>query len=353
MLLLLAIIVAFRSVSCAVSKESPCENRWENVTILYSQGLWASRGQAAKYVRSGIMVNGGQVTYGQANDILRGTMVDYPELAQVSYEWTVNPLYMAMQFATYLKTWWYWSWNDTPYHVHIGQTDFAGPAEVAAHREAWLAHNKVLDGKQYVNRVKKSDGTLSEARKTLVMFGSSRGASTVFTSVAQSDRWDRRHLALVVLEAPFDSVENTLRKQYGEDVGMGVIFPYLVQGLTNYSTVYPSPIRSAWQFPLDVPVVFVTSAADTVVHPNQTKNLMDRLRTRGHPAVHHLELEQGEHSTMALGDGADQKHYARFMTEMYERYVLPPVEQSVPVTTGVSKECTTKDVVTDDEEDAE
>jgi hypothetical protein len=279
-------------------------DQYENITTLFSQGMWASRSQAAKYTREGVMVEGQLVTYSGANDIVYNVL-EYPELRQVGTEWSFNPLYILMQCVTYLRSWYYWSWGEVGYHVHVSRIDVAGATEVAEHREAWMAQNWKLD-KQH--------------RRQLVLFGTSRGADTTLISVAISHPYERRHLRLVVLEAPFDSVEHALKYRWGSDMGQ-LVFDAMRQW-TNYSDTAMTPVMAAWHFPLDVPVLFITSAADTVVHRNQTRYLIDILKTRKHPAVHHLELEHSSHWAMSLGNGEDQIKYTRFMAQMYSRYVL-------------------------------
>jgi len=308
---------------------------------MFSQGMWASRGQAAKYCRGGIEVNGARVTYSNANDIIHNPVV-YPELPQVSYEWAWNPLHIVMQFMAYVKTWYYGSQNDTAYHIDLARVDVAGPNEVAHHRESWLAINRVLDQETQRGHPKK-----------LVLFGTSRGAATTFTSVAISTEQDRRHLSLVVLEAPFDSLEKVLEYQYGVDVGG--FFLTLVKQHTNFSETFESPARVAWRFPLTVPVIFVTSLADIVVHRNQTQRLIDILKTRKHPALHHLQLNHSDHSAMSLGQGPDQLTYVQYMADMYDRYVLPSSTTTTPETKPQSCESTAADIdalLRDDDIDA-
>lgn len=304
-LLLLATLVAVTLTSAP---------RYANVTTLFSQGLLSPRSQGAKYSKAGMVVDGDRhVTYPGANDIVHN-LVDYPELRHVGYEWCFNPLYILMQVLTYLRTLYFWSIGETAHHVYVSLIDIAGPMEVAEHAEAWRTYNWELD-------VAASHG--GPHRNRLVLFGTSRGAATTFTSVAISTAWERRHLRLVVLEAPFDTVEHALQHQLGNDVA-SLVYNNVVKQYTNFSETYLSPARAAWRFPLDVPVAFVTSDQDAVVHPNQTKYMIDILRTRQHPNVHHLQLRESAHHAMSLGDGEDQRRYVQFMAEMHERYVLPP-----------------------------
>lgn len=301
-------ILVIISFWCLVARcdDDDDDDKYKTIHTLFSQGMWASRGQAAKYCRSGIEVQGKRVTYDGANDIIHNP-VDYPELPQVSYEWAWNPVHILMQATAYLKTWIYGSHNDTAYHLLFDRIDVAGPQEVTHHRESWLAYNSEMDKLVHGN---------------LVLFGTSRGAATTFVSVAISEPHDRRHLRLVVLEAPFDSVENALKHRWGEDAQ-----PHLLHWLkqwTNYTENFESPARVAWRFPLDVPVAFVTSAVDHVVHRNRTQYLIDILKTRGHPHLHHLLLNHSGHSDMSLGQGPDQQAYVQFMSGLYDRYVLLP-----------------------------
>jgi len=311
----LSVVSSSNSPITGASTKNDCRLYYTTtLTTMFSQGMWASRGQAAKYSKAGIEVDGQRVTYSQANDIVYN-LVDYPELSQVGYGWTLNPLHLLMQAVTYCyKSWYYyWSQGEQGHHIYMTAVDIAGPTEVAEHAEAWRAYNHHLD------TVSKIADHGHGIKRQLVLFGTSRGAATVFTSVSLSTAYERRHLKLVVLEAPFHSVEQALHYRYGEAL-LGPLAFSLVKQYTNFSENFLSPARAAWKFPLDVPVVFVTSEVDQVVPPNHTKFLIDLLKVRQHPAVHHLRLENSEHSAMSLGDGEDQQRYVKFMAEMYERY---------------------------------
>jgi alpha-beta hydrolase superfamily lysophospholipase len=154
--------------------------------------------------------------------------------------------------------------------------------------------------------------------KQLVLFGCSRGASTTFISVATVEESLLASIRLVILEAPFDSVESVLAaSSYTPDLQL-----LLLQTFTKYSCDQISPLMAADTFPLHVPVAFITSEIDTRVPRACTQRLIDRLRERGHRQVHHLALKNSGHNTMSTGDPDDVAAYVNFVNELYKLYIV-------------------------------
>ncbi len=154
--------------------------------------------------------------------------------------------------------------------------------------------------------------------KKIVLFGCSRGASTTFIAVTQMTPEEQKRIALVILEAPFDSVNNVVHESSW--------VPALQMGLLNTFTSYNpndmSPLMAADLWPMTVPMAFITSNADTRVPKSLTQNLINRLRERGHDKVHHCELLTSHHAMFPVHNPVDQKHYFDFVVEMYLIYLV-------------------------------
>jgi predicted esterase len=166
----------------------------------------------------------------------------------------------------------------------------------------------------------------AEAKRTgshLVVMGTSRGASTVLSTVLTLDPELAGAISLVVLEAPFDSVEHVVRNTS--------FAPRLILALLQHLGTYAGPERHATPLrtidrvadasALKAPLAFITSKADRRVPALHTHALMDRLRQR-HPGltIHHLELAHAHHSAMSIRNDGDRDAYVRFMEGLYDRY---------------------------------
>jgi alpha-beta hydrolase superfamily lysophospholipase len=158
-----------------------------------------------------------------------------------------------------------------------------------------------------------------EARgRQLVLFGCSRGAATTFVSLATVEEPLLASIRLVILEAPFDTVESVLvESSYTPNLQL-----FLLQAFTKYSGEQLSPLAACESFPLNVPVAFITSEKDTRVPRACTQRLIDRLRERGHLHLHHLELKNTGHSSMPHTDPDDTRAYLNFVNELYKLYIV-------------------------------
>jgi hypothetical protein len=276
-----------------------CINTSDIVTI-YAQGNMASRAQCAKYTSNGILINGAQVTIPNAPDLLFNPFI-YPELDDIGYYWSWNPIHWFFQILSWMKTFYFNSYNETAYHVHLTEVNVAGKDDIRQH------HNAIR------SCVKKYPD------KNIVLFGASRGASMTLVGISTLPEEERSRIKLVVLEAPFDSVPTVLKYRFGEVLGSLCLI--LLEKIGKYDPSFISPIDAIENFPLDIPVVFITSLGDRIVHHTLTQNLIDKLQNvRGHKKVHHLMLHNTSHTAMSLGKGVDQREYLNFMNSIYLNY---------------------------------
>jgi len=227
----------------------------------------------------------------------------YEELNDVGYGWSWNPIHLIMLPVSLAQRYYYNIYDDAPLHyIQLTQLNVGGSEDVLQHQNALR---------------KAVEKDVLERGRQLVLFGCSRGAATTFTSAATCSNDLIQHVRLVILEAPFDSLQNVVEKTSW--------FPSLtlplLRNFTKYDDTQLSPLDAAEQFPLHVPVAFVTSELDDRVPRECTQHIVDRLRERGHQHVHTLELRHSGHSVMPISNDEDQIAYLKFVNSLYEKYI--------------------------------
>lgn len=271
----------------------------ESIVTIFGQGNGASRAQCAKYTSKGIMVNNQLVYIPNAPDLLFNPFI-YPELDDIGYSPGLNIFYYVHHLFSWFKTFYFNSFGESTYHVHFTEVNIAGRDDIRQHQAAIRNCSR------------------QNPEKNIVLYGVSRGASMTFLSIATLPEEERKNVKLVILEAPFDTVPNVVNYRSGF---MGPINLAILEMWTKYDPSYITPLDSVATFPLDIPVVFITSLKDRVVHHTLTQNLIDGLKKRGHPAIHHLMLTESSHTAMSFEevDEGNSKYY-QFISRLYRKY---------------------------------
>lgn len=275
----------------------------DDIITFFFQGNGESRAQASLYAGPQgikVMVEDDEVDVHCAEaPCLLHNIWQYPELQDVTYNpW--NPLLWVIKPIRSVVNW------------------YRGIEGAVAHAPVLREWNVggTSDVQQYLFWFRDLIATAPPSKK-IVLFGCSRGASTAFTAVAQMTPDEHQRISLVILEAPFDSVEHVIERS--------TWLPSLQMGLLNTCTAYNpadmSPQMASDQWPLTVPVAFVTSDADTRVPKSLTQNLITRLLERGHENVHHCELQTSHHILFPLHNPEDQQRYFDFVNAMYALYI--------------------------------
>ncbi len=270
----------------------------DTVTV-FAQGNGASRAQAAKYTTEGVMIHKRSVQYAHANPVVHNVW-ESAEMRDIGYGWSWWPLHWLFLAVSWLHFWWHGVEGAEPHYVRVTRLSVAGDDDVAQYQEALR------------------DAMRHEPQKRIVAFGTSKGAATVLVAVATLEADEQARIALVVAEAPFDTLPNVMRLRFG---AAAPLLYWLLRTLALVRHDQLSPLQAVARLPLTLPLVFVSSEADTVVRPLLTRNLVDALLKRGHRDVHHLVLRDSPHGAMSLGRGTDQHFYVEFMAQMYTRYV--------------------------------
>lgn len=165
------------------------------------------------------------------------------------------------------------------------------------------------------------------ADQDVVLLGLSRGAATILNYGPRLGS----NVKAIVLESPFDTLLSIIKS-----IARRIYFPYnrhtrpFLLSAMNYW--FPAldmegivPIQSVEFFPLDIPILFVHSAQDSVVSINSSRRLYAALRSRGHTNVYLLELPEGSHGKIIRGTCAQT--YCNVVHAFFKKYNLPHDEQ--------------------------
>ena len=281
----------------------------EDVVTIYFQGNNAPRTQACKYAgKAGLDVrttkNEVEHVYNPDAPHLLHNLFLYNELNDIEYGCTWNPCHWLSGAVQKAGVWYYnvYGTSCTP-HNKWSVLNLAGTEDVT----------------QYVNAIK--DCIRQHPEKKIVLFGTSRGAATLITTLSVLTTPQLSHIKLAIAEAPFATVESVLYDTWPSPMVPCILG--LLEWYTQFRREQWSPldaVRSA-SFPLQVPLLFVTSEIDKMVPVCNTMQLIDVLQSKEHPDLHHLKLQRSHHSTMSIDDAEDQEAYLNQVRRLYRKYL--------------------------------
>ena len=163
----------------------------------------------------------------------------------------------------------------------------------------------------------------------LVLFGASRGASTIFNFLATTYESKQDKLVkAAVLDGCFDEltvarVGSFFIKQ--AKITQLWLHSYLFRFCRKVSRFNPKgimPIKVVAQYPKDTPTLFVASKKDKVVPFEATEHMYHQLKKQGHPDVYLLTLENSNHCAGMKDDPVDKTRYEVVVNAFYKKYHL-------------------------------
>ena len=287
------------------------QQQQQPVTVFF-QGNQASRLQATKYCgKEGLDIyvtnNNIEHVYNPVAPLLLYNLFLYAELSDIEYGFSWNPIHWFQKLLHWARMWYFnvYGTSCVP-HNNWSQLNIAGPRDVT----------------QCANAIRACIKKHPDER--IVLFGTSRGAATVLITLANLTRYERSHIGLVVAEAPFASVPSVLHATMPLAPLTAPLLMWVLTFFGEFRETQPSPLGTvnSEAFPLDIPLVFVTSETDSTVPVNETQQLIDVLKKRSHAALHHIELKRSHHSAMSLDNEADTRIYTEKLHDLYREYKL-------------------------------
>lgn len=286
------------------------------IVTIFCQGNGASRAQSAKYagpLGADILTSDNKKISVLVRNapLLAHNLHVYPELSDIGYRFTYNPIHWLMYVVHWLVMRWHFGFvKVTPHYSHLTEWNVGGDQDVA----------------EYLFGVR--DAIQLHPQKKLVLMGCSRGASTVLIAATRLSDEERRHVALVIAEGPFDTVDHVVhyRASFGGIIPQPVqgwlsrLALFLLRNVAKYDPKQESPLQAVSKWPKDLPLGIIRSRIDTIVGPECTKPLIKKLREIGHEKLHVLVLGNSHHGNMPDGDEKDRQSYERFTQKLYELY---------------------------------
>ncbi|CBZ29906.1 conserved hypothetical protein [Leishmania mexicana MHOM/GT/2001/U1103] len=264
--------------------------------------------------------------------LLHGVLAS-PEMAEVRHRgWyrTLNPVHWGLVVKELIACWWLsvrpfqWCYSEP------GRTNVAGVRDQAAftrevrrgvrHLKAEMAAEAQGDQAGIEAR---ENTSMRRKRKRLVLYGLSRGATSCFYSAMKLSQEEARHVSLILVEAPFDTLDHVINAS----CWIPRLTRWFVRSFNDWRGTHEEAL--AYDFDptkvhLRCPIAFVMSVKDTRVPNECTQALIDRVRRElvPHviPAVEVLVLKHSAHGTMAVGHKEDQDAYVAFVERLYDTY---------------------------------
>lgn len=153
----------------------------------------------------------------------------------------------------------------------------------------------------------------------MILYGTSRGAATLFNIVA---RFQPQEVKALVCEGMFDSIAN-IKKETHSLLGRSKLS---LLSLTNYKPDGIAPLDVVDAIPHNLPILLITSYKDFTVPWQCTFNMYQQLRNTGHLNAHILILKQSPHPRYTYHNKEDRDTYQAVVHAFYRHYGLPYIE---------------------------
>lgn len=151
----------------------------------------------------------------------------------------------------------------------------------------------------------------------VVLYGTSRGAATVFNFMA---KYKPAEVKAIVLEGIYDNVDHLLKETCGYFNGIAHSF---IRLFTAYEANGISPIKSIKDFSKNIPVLIISSKKDEMVPFPCAKNMYKQLKIAGYDNVHFLKLKNSNHDSYSCHNDEDRKLYEEVIHAFYKHHKLP------------------------------
>lgn len=159
--------------------------------------------------------------------------------------------------------------------------------------------------------------------RDIVMYGDSRGASTIFSFLAQEKP---QQVRAAILEGMFDSIPHIIKhfiyldKEARTEQRMNNILSFV---MGSYKPTNTCPRTTVSTITDDVPLLLITSLKDGLCSTQGVFYLYRKLLDKGHKKVHLLVLQHSYHPLYIIGNQEDKITYESCVHAFYQHYNLP------------------------------
>jgi len=177
-----------------------------------------------------------------------------------------------------------------------------------------------LGQKGDVDALKKAYDEIQD--ESIVLFGTSRGASTVVNFAGIHDTYK---LKAIIAECPFDHIDNVFNTHWFVMASSWLVSkPHLYDfflWITQYKKDGEHPINHVGNIDPNLPIMFICTKSDTIVPYNSTLNLYKKIIASGHKHAYIVHFERGRHSDLIRGK--DAQKLRNIVHAFYAKYDLP------------------------------
>lgn len=309
-----------------------------DVAYIYYQGILASQVQAGRYIGTNTMVltTGEVAAFSQSGvqTIPLDRLWVYPEIQEIQRDTRVGTTgrmeHLSHGISITRNT------GELPYQP-LYPTDEQGTLHHYSINGAESSFGQVTDIRDHKRRYD-ALMTAQPHIRNVVMHGTSRGGATTFSALAEHQY---EHVKLCILEAPPSSVSGIL-KNYAARLGSSKLgrflynpLAYFMLGKQYVHDKANQPRGHVDRFPVDVPLVIISSVKDGVIPIENSLRLA--LRVAAHrlqssapnvQPVYFLQLNNEGHNTYTRPGSSDSERYNNLVHAAYKKHGLPFNEQA-------------------------
>lgn len=233
---------------------------------------------------------------------------------------------------TYEQVYYYVSDISGPYHDSDNQlalitTDFVtfDFADTGLERFRFNRKESSMGQENEIERLRSiiEDIQAKNPGKEFILYGLSRGASTILNLLAQYPNYPIKAL---VLESPFGHLKDVINHIITL-AGLGNVPGTYTAGMLLAKCLFPKfkmsgphPIDHIPEIPSRIPILVICSEEDRLVPCSSSLNIFKKLCLSGHSNSHLLLLNNGKHAALFKPDG---HKYQDGVHAFYQLYQLP------------------------------
>jgi hypothetical protein len=346
-MIVLIVLLTHCSYTRAIQWTTPSDT---STSFVFSPGIMSNERQIAKYCRNYAASTGEKVTCRNDFETISGTRCSSCNFAEI----TLNPV----ETGPKKKKPWYASLH--PSHIAGSiywkiRNKFIDPLEkidiaLLPENQAWVEgkpHNGLTLRKHTINFNALNIGQTADITilsgyydrhvqafpdSDVVMYGVSRGSATTFLFLAtEYESKSIKHIKAAVLEGCFDAVKHVVKQRFPTLCKSDFIHSSLHTMLTSIFRSYQpnglSPLSKVNELvhicnTHDIPLLFITSRADSIVRFGCTQNLCTALKQAGIRNAYLLVLEKSDHPFYMLDNETDKRTYEAVVHAFYKKYNL-------------------------------